>query len=438
MMHQRWMKSCLTSLLAVSAGALIAACGGGGSAAQGGGSQSLSTGAVMAEGQSLPFDLFSPAAAQSAISRKKLVAVRDAQAWNALWSEHAGPTFAYRPAPAVDFSRNMVIGVFLGSRGACDRVEIASVRQPPGQAKIEVSYRDIPPSPDMACIASIVNLAVLATVPRSDLPVEFLQLPARPASDLVIRSGWEFALCTNNCKAEVEIAKEGATLNVTPRPNAGQQDRRGLWGQVSPEEWNTLAANFGSLPDLVVGCPGCADEGREWIEVEKDGRKKRVAVSCGMPFPNADALAGTVRAIRSRLAAELGVPQACSPGSIAFERLAPAVFTSRIADKRFVTVRDASAWTVLWNEHAGEGSVPPAVDFREKMVLAVFLGRESVTCGSMRIETVRQHGNPARIEAGYRVTDPGPDVMCVAANINQSAFVTVPASSLPVEYVKLQ
>lgn len=438
MMHQQWIRPWLSGLVAASACALIAACGGGSS--QGGASlQSLSsgTGAVQTEAQGLPFEVFSPAIAQTAITEKRLVTVRDAQAWNQLWTEHTGPGFATRPVPPVDFSRNMVVGVFLGSRGACDRVEIASVRQLQEPARIEVAYRDIPPPPDMACIASIVNLAVLATIPRSELPVEFVQVPARPASELVIRSGWEFGLCTNNCKGEVEIAKDGASLQVERQRNASQP-KQGLWGQVSAEEWNTLAANFASLPDLVVGCPGCADEGREWLEVEKDGKKKRVTVSCGMPFPDAGTLAGTVRGIRGRLAAALGLPEFCTPGSIAFERLAPTVFTSRIGDRRFVTVRDEGTWNALWREHAGDGSAPPAVNFGEKMVLAVFLGADSVTCGSMQIETVRQNAHPPLITVGYRVTDPGPNVMCIAAQINQYSFVTVPASGLPVEYLKLQ
>lgn len=436
MMHQQWIRPWLSGLVAASACALLAACGGGSS----GGSaslQSLSSGSVQSAAQGLPFDLFSPAISQSAITEKRLVTVRDAESWNRLWSEHAGPTFATRPLPAVDFSRNMVVGIFLGSRGACDRLEIASVRRLHAPERIEVGYRDIPPPPDTACIASIVNLAVLATVPRSDLPVEFVQAPARPAGELVIRSGWEFGLCTNNCRGEAEIARDGASLQVERQRNASQP-KQGVWGQVSAEEWDALAAGFASLPDLVVGCPGCADEGREWIEVEKDGRKKRVTVSCGMPFPGADPFAGTVRGIRSRLAGALGLPQFCSPGSIGFERLAPTVFTSRIGDKRFVTVRDAGTWNALWREHTGDGSAAPSIDFSEKMVLAVFLGADSVTCGSMQIETVRQKDNPARIEVGYRVTDPGPNVMCIAAQVNQYSLATVPASALPVEYLQLK
>ncbi len=432
----------LLAAISASAALLLAACGGG----SGSPSTSLSlngtsttvpgTNILPQAATGVPFELFSPALSQTAITEKRTVVARDVNAWQKLWSEHAGAGIADRPLPSVDFSKDMVIGVYLGASGACDALSIETVKQKENPARLEVTWKHTPPPPNMACIAVVVNRAVLATVPQSELPVEFVQMPADEDDTLVIRSGWSFGLCVDNCEGEAEIREDGATLTVKGRKD---QDRpqASVWGAVSAKEWEALTASFQTLPDVTIGCPGCADEGREWIEVEHKGSKKRVDISCNVVVPEAQRFQESVRAIRSRLAVALGLPEICNPGAIAFERLDPAVFTSEITDKRFVTIRDAAAWTALWNAHTGGRAAMPAIDFSQKMVAGVFIGRESVPCGSTAIESVHRRSNPDRIEVGYRITDPGPDVMCIAAVLNQYALVTLPASPLPVDFVKL-
>src|SRR5687768_10383188 len=55
----------------------------------------------------------------------KQVTIRTAGEWKALWNEHA-PT---EKMPAVDFAKNMVVGIFLGSKpSAGHQVEITGVR----------------------------------------------------------------------------------------------------------------------------------------------------------------------------------------------------------------------------------------------------------------------------------------------------------------------
>lgn len=429
----------LLAALSASAALLLAGCGGGSgtpAAANGTGTLAPATNILPQAVTGVPFEQFSPVLAQSAIDERRMVTVRDTNAWKQLWAEHASPGSAYRPVPEVDFSQKMVIGIFLGAGGACDTLSVESVRKKDGPSRLEVTWKFTPPPQDMVCIATVVNHAVLITVPRSDLPVEFVQADAARTDDLVIRSGWSFGMCLENCEGEAEITQDGATLRVTGHRDQSSSEAA-VWGAVSPQEWETLAANFHTLPDVTVGCPDCADEGREWIEVEHKGSRKRLDVSCSVVVADAQRLQETVRTIRGRLSVALGLPEFCNPGSIAFEHIEPALLTSEIADKRFVAIRDASAWAALWNEHSGGREPVPAIDFTQKMVAGVFMGPESITCGSTNIESVRQRSNPDRIEVAYRVVDPGPNVMCIAALINQYSLVTLPASSLPVEFVKL-
>ncbi|HYD59554.1 MAG TPA: hypothetical protein VEC35_04330 [Noviherbaspirillum sp.] len=430
----------LLAALSASAALLLAACGGGsgGPSTTVNGASTLvpDTNILPQAATGVPFEHFSPALSQTAITEKRTVVARDADAWQKLWAEHAGTGIANRPLPPVDFSKNMVIGVYLGASGACDGLSIEAVKKKEGPAHLEVTWKHTPPPPDIACIAVVVNRAVLATVPKSELPVEFVQAPADTDDALVIRSGWSFGMCLENCEGQAEIRQDGATLTVKRRKDPNLPEAS-VWDAVSAKEWEALTASFQTLPDMVIGCPDCADEGREWIEVEHKGSKKRVDISCNVVIPEAQRFQESVRAIRSRLAVALGLPEICNPGAIDFERIEPTVFTSEITDKRFVAVRDAAAWTALWNEHTGGRVAVPAIDFSQKMVAGVFIGRESVPCGSTAIESVRRRNNPDRIEVGYRITDPGPNVMCIAAVLNQYSLVTLPVSSLPVEFVKL-
>jgi hypothetical protein len=381
----------------------------------------------------------------SGIQTERVSVARDANAWKQLWTEYAGTPSDQPLALDIDFSRDMVIGIFPGAHSPCEKFSISAVKQKAGPARIEVEYSVIPPPPNIACIASISFPALFVVVPQSDLSVKAVHPAPRPAGDLVIRSGTRvgFIRCVEDCERTIEIAQDGAAFH-SYGVAAPQPPERGIWSPVSAAEWLSLVATVGTVPDVLVGCPGCADEAVEWVEIEQGGTKKRLTFNCGADLPGASQFLQNVRAIRGRLGASLGLPDMCSPGAIAFTRIPPAVLTSAIADKRFVTVRDAASWSALWQEHVGSRTNPddtapalPAMDFSRQMVLAVFLGKESVSCGSMSIESVHQRSSPDRIEVGYRVVDPGPDVMCIAANLNQYSFVVVPASPLPVEYVKL-
>ncbi|WP_420475467.1 hypothetical protein [Noviherbaspirillum sp. ST9] len=431
-------KRLFLAALSASAALLLAACGGGSGSAGSTVSETSApmTGILPQVATGVPFQVFSSALSQTAVDQKRTVVARDADAWSSLWAEHAGAGLASRPVPPVDFMRNMVAGVYLGMAGACDTLSIDSVKKKEGPARIEVTWRHTPPAPNTVCVAAVVNHAVLITLPQSTLPVEFVQAAARPADELVIRTGWSFGMCLDNCEGTAEIRQDGASLRVSSRKDVAQP-QSGTWTPVTTKEWEALVASFQTLPDVTVGCPDCADEGREWIEVEHKGSKKRLVTSCGAEVAGASEFQQGVRAIRGRLALALGLTTVCDPGRVEFERVTPSVFSSDITDKRFVAVRDAANWNSLWSEHSGGRAALPAIDFSTRMVAGVFMGRESVMCGSTSIIGVTQRSNPARIEVAYRVLDPGPNVMCIAVVMNQYDLVTLPASNLPVEFVRV-
>ncbi|HZP48293.1 MAG TPA: protease complex subunit PrcB family protein [Vicinamibacterales bacterium] len=79
---------------------------------------------------------------QSNIDDAKQVVVRDAAAWRALWQQHQPD----RPPPAVDFAKESVVAIFLGSKPTAGyNVTILSTTE--GGGALIVKYREERPKP---------------------------------------------------------------------------------------------------------------------------------------------------------------------------------------------------------------------------------------------------------------------------------------------------
>ena len=90
---------------------------------------------------------------------------------------------------------------------------------------------------------------------------------------------------------------------------------------------------------------------------------------------------------------------------------------SDISTARRVIVRDASAWSALWAEHAGPGAEAPAIDFESRIVAAVFAGErpspghaieisEARTDAGVLTLIVREHAPPRGMAAGQILVSP--------------------------------
>lgn len=109
------------------------------------------------------------ATTRSGVTTARKLVVRDAAAWATLWAEHAGRDV---PSPSIDFTRKMVIGVFLGAQpDGCRGTTIQSVASNEGRR--EVRHIDAVPGPGMLCTMAITYPAHLVAVDRSEAPVVF-------------------------------------------------------------------------------------------------------------------------------------------------------------------------------------------------------------------------------------------------------------------------
>lgn len=115
---------------------------------------------------------------QSAITFARTVVIRDANAWAALWKEHTANRTPAPPLPTVDFSGQMVLGVFIGPRpSGCYSVNIEKAYRAGGKIIVEYKAWAPPPGTDTGCTAVVTYPSHLVTVARSEDPVEFIAIP---------------------------------------------------------------------------------------------------------------------------------------------------------------------------------------------------------------------------------------------------------------------
>lgn len=100
--------------------------------------------------------------------------IRDANAWAALWNEHHRTQSPVPAVPAIDFSQNVVVAVYLGSRpNGCYGVSIDRIYQ--SEEKNIVEYSEYPPSKEDICTQAITFPSHLVVAPRTPYPFEFIK-----------------------------------------------------------------------------------------------------------------------------------------------------------------------------------------------------------------------------------------------------------------------
>ncbi len=138
--------------------------GGGGGGDGGGGSGG--------GGGSVPFAAFDSGGYSGVTTARTVVCRTDAE-FAALWSQHVGTVSPAPPRPAVDFTRDMVVAVFLGHRPSPAH-SVALERVTRTDADLTVRYVDARVTSG-TCVfpAVVVQPYVMATVPQSAGAVTF-------------------------------------------------------------------------------------------------------------------------------------------------------------------------------------------------------------------------------------------------------------------------
>ena len=109
---------------------------------------------------------------QSNVDSARQVTVRTAAEWNTLWQQHSPD----RTQPVVDFSKEMVVGVFMGSRPSAGyTISILSTIQKDG--KTLVRYQETMPAKGTMTAQIITSPYHLVAVPKAAGEVAFEKVP---------------------------------------------------------------------------------------------------------------------------------------------------------------------------------------------------------------------------------------------------------------------
>ena len=104
----------------------------------------------------------------------KQVTVRTAAEWKALWKDHA-PT---EKMPTVDFAKDMVVGIFLGTKpSAGHEVEIVGVRTQ--EKDLIVEYVQKQPAKGTMAAQILTEPFHLISVPKYAGTVRFIHVPGK-------------------------------------------------------------------------------------------------------------------------------------------------------------------------------------------------------------------------------------------------------------------
>ena len=101
---------------------------------------------------------------QSNVDDAKQVVVRTAGEWMRLWQQHSPD----RPRPAVDFSKEMVVGVFMGSRPNAG-FSTAIVTTTAANGALIVRYTESVPKPGMLTAQILTFPYHLVAIPKADV-----------------------------------------------------------------------------------------------------------------------------------------------------------------------------------------------------------------------------------------------------------------------------
>jgi PrcB C-terminal len=109
---------------------------------------------------------------QSNVDARLTAAARTEKEWTTLWKKHNFD----KPVPRVDFSKEMVVAVFMGSRPTAGfSVEIVAAAERDG--KFVVGYRETQPAPGGITAQVLTAPYHIAAVPKSLLSIEFQKQP---------------------------------------------------------------------------------------------------------------------------------------------------------------------------------------------------------------------------------------------------------------------
>lgn len=108
----------------------------------------------------------------SGLTLSKQLVIGNPADWQELWGVHQSNRRPTRPLPPIDFSKDMIIAVFLGEQPTGGhRVMIRGLEKTPGSLQVSISI-DAPDKDALVTMALTQPYVIIRTL-RTNLPVQF-------------------------------------------------------------------------------------------------------------------------------------------------------------------------------------------------------------------------------------------------------------------------
>src|SRR5215470_9736911 len=128
--------------------------------------------ACAATAATMPFSTLAKGLA-SGVAQPTQIVVRTQDDWAGLWSRHMRTQIAPPPPPPVDFSRDMVVALFMGERPTGGyAIEVTRIERT--DSGLSVHYRTTRPDPAAMHAQALTQPFHLVSLPRTDGPVTFV------------------------------------------------------------------------------------------------------------------------------------------------------------------------------------------------------------------------------------------------------------------------
>jgi len=192
----------------------------------------------------------------SGIEEPLQVAIKTEQEWHAFWGRHASNTRPPRAPPAVDFSADMVVCVFMGTQNTGGySIQIKSIDQ--GETGLKVTCETTSAPRGGMTTMALTQPFHMVCVANSDAPLEFAVSEAAPPPV----KQFTFNVCVDNTLSKEEMTAAGEGMK---RLRGATQTHSMFGGKIVTVKFDAAAIVGQEAMDLLKAIKGVTS-------VEADG-----------------------------------------------------------------------------------------------------------------------------------------------------------------------
>ncbi len=357
--------------------------------------------------------------------------ITDDPTWQALWAQHSSFLGTPTPAPAVDFASELIVARFIGAQGQGSSVQIVETAVDAAAGTVILRCDERPVAAGTAqALANPYHIAAVRHVPAGIQQLSLEPVDALSLTNIAsgTSSGYQYGIQSFS-GALMKISDAGAWAT--------------LWNQHDPLG-TAPGVNFGSAAVLSAfrGYTSTSGYGLQIRSVWHNPARDELIVHTQHTTPQPGGPVGMAITNPYHIVELPSVPATTGLREVVFSTVHPTVLVEG-DDSQYnfspgfsgadLVFRDASAFASFWSQHA-PGTTPPNVDFANDLVVASFLGYQTVPGGLIDVlwAVVSPPTDGYQVQIIVALPSPAPGL----ANTpnNPYTIVTLPKRPGPVDF----